>query len=149
MASRPQRDPKDEDLIPLLESMWEGDSLSACCRKMGLHIPSTSAWLHADEGREAQYARAREGRAQVLLEEVMVLARSSARKKQVDGSVPDPNGVRVLLDTQKWAIGLMAEKMAYREKRDLNIELKKIQEMTDEQIEAEISNLDSDDEAPD
>lgn len=107
---RPQRDPQDSDLRPVLTLIWEGKSLSAACRDLGLHIPSTSTWLHADEDREAQYVRAREGRAEYLQEDALTVNRAGALSIQVNGKKVDPSGAKGYLEAVKFAIGRMAPK---------------------------------------
>lgn len=115
-GTRSQRDPQESDLQPVLTMIWEGKSLSAACRELGLHIPSTSAWLHADEGREAQYMRAREGRAEFLQEDALTVNRAAAMGVKVPGregaaaSKVDPSGAKGYLEAVKFAIGRMAPK---------------------------------------
>lgn len=107
-----QRRPKDEDLTPLLDMIWEGQSLRAACEKLGLHVPSTSTWLHADNGRREQYARAREGRAEAMQEEVLSITRAAAMGMQYRGKKVDAAGARAHLEATKWATARMAPKTA-------------------------------------
>lgn len=105
-----KRRPQEEDLEPLLERLWEGKSLRAACGDLGLHVPSTSDWLHADEGRREQYARAREGRAEYLQEDALTVNLAAALGVQVAGKKVDPSGAKGYLEATKFAIGRMAPK---------------------------------------
>lgn len=131
-----QRRPQDEDLTPLLEMMWEGCSLSEACRGLGLHVPSTSTWLHSDEGRREQYAHAREGRAETLQEEVLALTKAAAVGAQVGGKKVDAAGARAYLDAIKWATARMAPKTAPVERHHHTFG-----ELTDEELAAQIEAM--------
>lgn len=107
------RRPQEGDLEPVLELIWEGKSLRAACTELGLHTPATSDWLHADvspNGRREQYMRAREGRAQALMEEGLTVTKAAALRQKVLGQPVDPSGARAYLDAIKWATGRMAPK---------------------------------------
>jgi hypothetical protein len=137
-APAPQRDPRDEDLKPILDLIWEGLSLRKVCARLGLHVPSTSDWLHADKGREEQYARARAGRGEFILEDAHDMARAAALRKQHEGSEVDPAGVRVYLDAAKWRVGQMAPKLADVKRIDLT---SRTRQMTDEEIATELAAM--------
>lgn len=109
-APKGKRRPKDEDLETLLAHLWDGKSLRSACAAMGLDVPSTDKWLHGDEGRSQQYARACEGRADYLQEEALTITKASALGKMVDQKKVDPSGARAYLDAVKWANGRMAPK---------------------------------------
>lgn len=133
-----KRRPKDEDLAPLLEHIWEGLSLRKACEKLGLHVPSTSDWLQTDDGRREQYARAREGRAEVLQEEGLTVTKAAALTQVVAGKKVDPSGARAYLDAIKWATARMAPKTAPVQRIDVTARTRR---MTDDEIEAELLAL--------
>ena len=116
-----QRGPRDTDLQPILDLIWEGKSLSSACRELGLNIPTASAWLHADPERETQYTRAREGRALGMQEEVLLLSKAASMGKTIEGSRIDAAALRVHLDAVKWATGQMAPKMTPPERREVDV----------------------------
>jgi hypothetical protein len=131
-----QRDPRPEDLAPLLELIWSGKSLRKACAELGLHVPSTSDWLHADRGREEQYARARDGRAEYIAEDAQDMARAAATKAKHDGHDLDPAGVRVYLDAAKWNTARMSPKTAPREHHVHTFE-----NLSDEELDARIAAM--------
>jgi hypothetical protein len=139
-AQAGQRRPTDQDLQPLLERIWNGASLRAACRELGLHAPATSDWLYADDGRSEQYARAREGRAECQQEEALEVSRAAATGStiEVDGEYRkvDAAGARVLLDAIKWASARMAPKTAPVQRIDLT---SRTRQMSDAEIEDEIA----------
>lgn len=137
-AAAGQRRPKDEDLEPLLEAIWGGLSLSKACRALGLHIPSTDTWLHADEGRSEQYARACEGRSDFLQEDAIDVNRAAALGLKVDEREVDSSGAKGYLDAVKWACGRMAPKKEPVRRIDLTA---RTRQMTDEEIAAELAAM--------
>jgi hypothetical protein len=139
-APAAQRRPQDDDLRPLLELLWEGNSLRKACLELGLHVPSTSDWLHEDNGRREQYERARVGRAEFISEDAFEMSRAAALGKQHDDCNVDPGGVRAYLDAAKWRVGQMAPKMAPRTQVDVT---SRTRQMTDEEIAAEIAALEA------
>lgn len=97
----------------IVERLWEGKSLRAVCRELGLDGWQTHVWLNDDEGRCQQYARAKEGRADYFQEEILTVGRAAAfgiPMTSSDGStrIIDAAGARVYLDSIKWANGQMA-----------------------------------------
>lgn len=136
MEGAGQRRPNDEDLTPLLDKIWEGLSLRASCEKLGLHVPSTSTWLHSDEGRREQYARAREGRAEALQEEVLALTKAAAVGAQVGGKKVDAAGARAFLEATKWATARMAPKTAPVERHHHTFG-----ELSDDELAAQIARM--------
>lgn len=110
-----QRRPQPEDLPIILDRIWGGESLRSVCRSLGLHGPSTDAWMRADKARREQYERAREHRADALQEEALTLTRAASMGRKVsdgDGGMTklDPAALRIHLDAIKWAAGKMAPK---------------------------------------
>lgn len=145
-ASAPsgQRRPHDDDLQPVLEHIWEGLSLRKACAKLGLHVPSTSDWLHEDAGRREQYARAREGRAEYIAEDAQDMARAAALGQEHDShKIADVGGVRAYLDAAKWNTARMAPKTAPATKIDLT---SRTRALTDDELAAEIAAAEAADE---
>lgn len=140
MTDAGKRRPKDEDLEAVLELIWGGASLRSACEKLGLHVPSTSDWLHSDDGRGEQYARAREGRAEFLQEDALTVNRAAALGIQVGNRKVEPSGARGYLDAIKWATARMAPKTAPVQKFDIT---SRTRQMTDDEIAAEIAALES------
>jgi hypothetical protein len=138
MTDAQQRRPQDSDLEVILEMVWDGKSLRQTCAKLGLHVPSTSDWLHADPGRSEQYARAREGRAEFIAEDALQVNRAAALGVQIDGKKVDPSGARGYLDAAKWQTARMAPKTAPVQRIDLT---SRTRQMTDEEIEAELAAM--------
>lgn len=137
-----KRRPRDGDLEPLLELIWEGASLSKACRTLGMHIPSTDTWIHDDDGRREQYARACEGRSDYLQEDALVLNRAAALGMTVElpgeggTSKVDASGAKGYLEAVKWAAGRMAPKKEPVKRIDLTA---RTRQMTDAEIEAELA----------
>ena len=129
-----KRRPKDEDLEAVLELIWDGQSLRTACDKLGLHTPSTSTWLHADDKRCEQYVRAREGRAEFLQEEGLSVTKAAALGLPVNGKPVDATGSRAYLDAIKWATARMAPKTAPISRVRLSFE-----ELSDEELDARIA----------
>lgn len=107
-----QRRPQPEDLPKILELIWEGKSLRQACLKLELHVPSTSDWLHDDNDRREQYARAREGRAEFIAEDALAMNRAAALGVLIDGKKVDASGARGYLEAAKWKTARMAPKTA-------------------------------------
>jgi hypothetical protein len=138
MSDAGQRRPEPADLEPLLELIWDGKSLRAACATLGLHTPSTSTWIHADNGRREQYVRACEGRAEFLQEEGLTINKAAALSQLVQGKKVDASGARGYLDAIKWATARMAPKTAPVTRIDVT---SRTREMTDAEIAAEIEAL--------
>lgn len=128
--------PTNNDLQPILDGVGGGKSLRAICLEMGIHPGHASAWLHDDEGRAAQYARAREQRAEGLAEEALSISRAAALGMKVNDKKVDAHGARVLLDAIKWASARMAPKTAPVQRHE-----HMFSNMTDQELEAEIARL--------
>lgn len=137
-GSAGKRRPKDEELEAILQSVAEGASLRTTCEKLGLDTPSTHRWLHEDDGRSQQYARAKEQRAEHYQEQALTVGLAVALGQKVNGNKVDPAGARVLLDTIKWATARMAPKTAPVQKIDLT---SRTRQMTDAEIAEEIAAL--------
>lgn len=116
-----KRRPRPEDLDAILQIVWDGRSLNAACKELGLHNPSTDTWIKSDPDRSEKYERAREGRGEALQEEALVVSKAAALGMDVNGRKVDPAGARVYLDAIKWAKGQMAPKTTAAMKIDVAI----------------------------
>ena len=128
-----QRTPRDSDLQPILDRIWSGMSLNSACKELGINTPAASQWLHADPARDTSYTRAREGRALVLQEEVLLLSKAASMGKKIEGSKIDAAALRVHLDAVKWAIGRMAPNTTPPEKHQIDV---RYPDLTTEEIKA-------------
>ncbi len=139
-----QRRAKLEDAQAVFEIVAEGKSLRAACRELGLHTPSTHTLIDSDSGLREQYARAREGRAEVLQEDGLTITKAAALGQSVNGHKIDPAGARVYLDALKWAAARMAPKTA-----PVQRVAHTFSHLSDEELAAEIATLSGDaDDAP-
>jgi hypothetical protein len=98
------RNPKPEDVEAILSAVAEGKSLRFVCREMGIHPGYASAMMRSAPDLAAQYARAREERAEVLAESVLTIAQDA-----MAGGIK-PDAARVAIDAYKWAAGKMDAK---------------------------------------
>lgn len=112
-------------IFPLiLSEIEEGASLRSVLRREDM--PGTTVffeWLHNDEEKAKQYARATEKRAEVIFEEILQIAdETSGDKKYTDnGEVMDSEYVarsRIKIDARKWMLGKMNPKK-YGDKTDI------------------------------
>jgi hypothetical protein len=138
-----QRRPDAVDLPELFELIGEGKSLRAACRELGLHAPSTHTFIHEDDGRREQYARAKVQRGEHYQEEGLTIGKAAALGLQVNGKKVDPAGARVYLDAIKWTVGRMDPKGEPVKRIDLT---SRTRQMTDAEIAAEIAALEGSDE---
>lgn len=128
----------------LLELIADDNSLRAACRELNLHNSHTRAWIADDAGREAQYTRALELRAQAQHEELLAVGRAAATGEEIQlrgmtkKRAIDPAGARVLADVIKWSTARMAPKTAPRQQIDLNA---RIATMQDDELDAELASL--------
>ena len=99
-----KRRPRDEDLDAILSSLSEGNSLRKTCLALGLHLQSTSTWLHADPARRGQYVRAQEMQGDACVDQIKDIVEKVAR------GAMKPESARVAIDAWKWIAGRMAPK---------------------------------------
>jgi hypothetical protein len=147
-AAKPEeagkRRPVAEDLPAIMEMISGGKSLRAACRELGLHNPSTDAFIRANPDYREQYAHAREGRAEFLQEDGLTITKAAALGQTVGGHKIDPAGARVYLDALKWAAARMAPKTA-----PVQRVAHTFSHLSDEELAAEIATLSGDaDDAP-
>lgn len=111
----------------ILASVRGGKSLRASCANGDDWTPSESTfrlWCDNDAELAAQYARAREDRADRIFEEILVIADSQEGDViKVDGAdMPNHDLIaraRLRIDARKWMLGKMQPKV-YGDKLDLN-----------------------------
>jgi hypothetical protein len=138
MPDAGKRRPKDEDLDPILELLWDGQSLRSACLKLGLDTPSVSKWLDEDEKRRQQYERAREGRAEYLQEDAITLNRAAALAAQVNGKKVDASGAKGYLEAVKWATARMAPKKAPVDRHLVNLAFG---DLSDEELSQRLATI--------
>lgn len=102
----------------ILKEIASGKSLRAVCRSGDDWIPPESTfreWVDADPELAAQYARARDDRADVIFEECLIIADSQEGDViKVDGQdAPNHDAIqraKLRIDTRKWMLGKMQPK---------------------------------------
>lgn len=119
MAREWTEDQKAQACAEILAQVRSGLSLRESCRNGGDWTPAESTfrdWVDADEDLAAQYARAREARAEVIFEQCLAIADS-----QEGDIIPSPDGgeqinhdvinrARLRIDTRRWMLGKMQPK---------------------------------------
>jgi len=100
----------------ICERLIHGEGLRAICRDDDMpNISTVIDWINKKPEFSAQYARARELQAELLLDEILEIADDSS-KDTVDtgmGKVVDHEVIqraRLRVDTRKWAMGKMSRK---------------------------------------
>lgn len=107
---------KDKIFPLILFEIEEGSSLRSILRREDMPDRKTFfGWLHSDEEKSSQYARACEVRAESIFEEILDIAdNSSGDKKYTEsGEVMDSEYVarsRIKIDARKWMLGKMNPK---------------------------------------
>ena len=124
-----------EKVFPIiLSEIEEGASLRSILKRE--EMPSRTIffeWLHNDESKVNQYARACELRAEHIFEDILEIAdESSGDKKYTDtGEVIDSEYVarsRIKIDARKWMLGKMNPKK-YGDKIQVDQDVKQITEI--------------------
>lgn len=107
---------KEKTFKSILSEIEEGASLRSVLRREDMPSRYTFfEWLHNDEDKTNQYARACELRAESIFEDILEIAdESSGDKKYTDtGEVIDSEFVarsKVKIDARKWMLGKMQPK---------------------------------------
>ena len=96
--------------IQCLKPISEGKSLRTACAEVGVHSSWMDDLLDSSDEVRAQYARARDKRADVLGERGLTLGMAAATGQTYEGRKLDPAGVRVALDAIKWYTSKLAPK---------------------------------------
>ena len=114
--------------------LMTGESLRSICKRQGMPAMSTvTLWLTKHEEFSAQYARAREVQAEVLAEDILMLA---------DSAVEDGAAVakaRLQVDARKWYASKVAPKRyGDRVHHDQKIT---ITDLTDEELDRRLQEL--------
>ena len=125
----------------VIAEVANGQSLRSVCLKMGLHPSQTHRLIDDDPDLHANYARAREERADYYQEVAIGLGMQASKGER------DPNGVRVALDAIKWATARMAPKTAPATKHEHSFTQMSSEQRRAEiaRLQAEIAELDDDD----
>ena len=102
---------RPEKIAAILALISSGKSLRKACEQEGVPPSTMSRWIE-EEGISEQYARAMEGRADAVFEDIIEIADN-----------PDPNADvqrdKLRVDTRKWAVARMAPRK-YGDRLDLN-----------------------------
>ena len=112
-------DTRAEVIEQILALVDDGKSLRQACKEIDFPRKTFEGWLEADEELSAQYARARENRAEKIFEEILTIADRPA--PTTDSGATDSGDVqhrRLQIDARKWMLGKMSPKK-YGDKIDL------------------------------
>lgn len=130
---------RPSDYLPEVASdicalLMTGESLRSICKRQGMPAMSTvTLWLTKHEEFSAQYARAREVQAEVLAEDILMLA---------DSAIEDGAAVakaRLQVDARKWYASKVAPKRyGDRVQHDQKIT---ITDLTDEELDRRLQEL--------
>jgi len=104
-------DTKAEVIEQILSLVDDGKSLRQACKEIDFPRKTFEGWLEADEDLSAQYARARENRAEKIFEEILTIADRPA--PTTDSGATDSGDVqhrRLQIDTRRWMLGKMSPK---------------------------------------
>lgn len=107
----------------ILAAVRGGSSLLAACKNGDDWTPTESTfrdWCKADPDLAANYASAREDRAEVIFEECLDIADQYEQAvEKLEGGTDHINRARLRIDTRKWMLGKMSPRK-YGDKLDLN-----------------------------
>lgn len=104
MADATHRNPTLEDFPVILDAIASGKSLRAICKEIGVHHSAASSAMRTDDDLAAQYARAREERADYYAESILTTAQAT-----LAGRIK-PDAARVAIDAFKWTASKMSPK---------------------------------------
>lgn len=102
MGARPTYAGEERDAIcrRILDAVADGSSLRKACSAEGMPREGTiRLWLLDDEDFSAQYARAREARAEARSDRIDEIC------EMLEKQVIDANSARVMIDAEKWQAG--------------------------------------------
>ena len=102
---------RPEKIAAILALISSGKSARKACAEVGVPDPTFHRWVE-EEGISEQYARAMEGRADAVFEDIIEIA---------DNTDPDADVQRdkLRVDSRKWAVARMAPRK-YGDRLDLN-----------------------------
>lgn len=111
-------DKKKEVISAILALVDNGKSLRQACKEVNFDRKTFEGWVDADEELAAQYARARENRADKLFEEILYIADTpqigtieTVKEWGVEVKTADMiEHRRLQVDARKWMLGKMAPK---------------------------------------
>jgi len=102
--------------VTICDRLIHGEGLRAICRDDAMPSISTVIdWIKNKDDFSAQYARARELQAELLLDEILEIADDSSQDAidTANGKVANTEFIarsRLRVDTRKWAMGKMSRK---------------------------------------
>ena len=104
-----------KDIITFIK---EGNSLGAALRRDGMPCDNTfDKWCNEDADKMTEYTHAREKRADVIFEQILVIADDSSGDRKVNekgDEIMDSEFVarsRLMVDARKWMLGKMQPKI--------------------------------------
>lgn len=111
-------DTREEVIEAILSGVEEGKSLNQVCREIDFPRKTFETWLDKDVDLSAKYARAREGRADKLFEQILDIADTPQigtieTLKEWGTEVQTRDMIdhrRLQIDARKWMLGKMAPK---------------------------------------
>jgi len=130
MSDKPTPDTRQEVIAAILELVDDGKSLRQACKEIGFPRKTFEHWVDADPELKAQYARARDNRAEKLFEEILTI--QDERPEEVIQLDPNGEGGTKRIDpafvtwqknrveARRWMIGKMAPKK-YGDKVDVEL----------------------------
>ena len=137
---------KEKVFALILQEIEEGASLRSILRRDEMPTQKTFFdWLHNDEDKVKQYARATEKRADAIFEEILEIAdeKSNDTIYTDKGEIPNSEWMarsRLRVDARKWMLGKMNPKK-YGDKLDVTSDGEKLQS-NDIKIEIIKPNID-------
>ena len=112
-------DTRAEVIEQILALVDDGKSLRQACKEIDFPRKTFEGWLEADEELSAQYARARENRAEKIFEEILTIADRPAPTTYSGATDSgDVQHRRLQIDARRWMLGKMSPKK-YGDKIDL------------------------------
>ena len=115
MAQSEIRDALDAvGIDPICEFVASGESLNAWCLKNSFAYNTVLNWIDADKERAANYARAREARADEVFESLDAVSEAAIMAE----TAVEVAGLRLKSDNIKWKLARMNAK--YNDKIDVN-----------------------------
>ena len=118
MTTTPEK--RAEVIEKILSLVDDGKSLRQACKEIDFPRKTFEGWLEADEELSAQYARARENRAEKIFEEIITIA--DRPSPTTDSGATDSGDVqhrRLQIDARRWMLGKMSPKK-YGDKVELS-----------------------------
>jgi len=125
---------RESAMDELSEVIVSGNSIADFSRSMGVAYNTVLNWINDDAGRVANYARAREARADLIFDALDDVSEQAVTAE----TAIEVAGLRLKADNIKWKLAKMApKKYGERQQVDLNAAV----EVSIEQVDAKIARL--------